>query len=209
MAEVRMNRRRVLLLVFAAFALLLAGCAPPWAVVQQTTPNPFVNQRKFAIAPTDFSALRVGSKSEAEYLAGKDEAQQRSFQADKTAANEALTGALITSAHAAGVEIVLATGPTDGPFVIRPALLFFEPGFYAGILASPSRLDVSLKITSPDGAILDEVLMSHRTAAPTMNNNLLGAMVNLDKMSSGGRLRADAAWIGEAGGKYLLTRIAP
>jgi len=205
-----MNRRSsALLLVFTALALLLIGCEPPWAVVQQTTPNPFANQRRFAVAPTDFSVLRVGSKSEAEYLAGKDEKQQLSFQTDKAAANEELTRALIGHAHSAGVEIVLATGPTDGPFVIRPAMIFFEPGFYAGVIASPSRLDVSVKITMPDGTVLDEILMSHRTAAPTMNNNLLGAMINIDKMSSGGRLRADAEWIGKTGGKYLMTRVVP
>jgi hypothetical protein len=205
-----MNRRRsVLLLAFAVLALLLTGCAAPWSVVQQATPNPFVNQRRFAIAPTDFSALRIGSKSEAEYLDGKDAKQQLSFQTDKTAANEEFTRALISRARDEGVVIFLATGPTDGPFVIRPAMTFFEPGFYVGVVSSSSRLDVSFRITMPDGTTLDEILMSHRTAAPTIDNNLLGAMLNVDKMSSGGRLRADAEWIGKTGGKYLMTRVAP
>jgi hypothetical protein len=205
-----MNRRSsVLLLAFAVLALLLTGCGPPWSVVQQTTPNPFVNQRRFAVAPTDFSALRIGSKSEAEYLDGKDAKQQLSFQTDKTAANEEFTRALISRARDEGVEIFLATGPSDGPFVIRPAMTFFEPGFYVGVVSAPSRLDVSFRITMPDGTTLDEILMSHRTAAPTIDNNLLGAMLNVDKMSSGGRLRADAEWIGKTGGKYLMTRVAP
>lgn len=205
-----MNRlRSVLLLAFAVLALLVTGCAVPWSVVQQTTPNPFVNQRRFAVAPTDFSDLRVGSNSEAEYLAGKDAKQQLSFQTDKTAANEEFTRALINRARDGGVEIVLATGPADGPFVIRPAMMFFEPGFYAGVVSGANRLDVSFKITMPDGTVLDEILMSRRTSAPTMNNNLLGAMLNVDKMSSGGRLRADAAWLGKTSGKYLMTRVAP
>lgn len=204
-----MIRRSVLLVTFAVVALLLTGCSPPWAIVQQTAPNPFVNQRRFAVAPTDFTGLRIGSLSEAEYLAGKDQKQQISFQTDKLAANEEFTRALINRAHDEGVEIVLATSPADGPFVIRPAMTFFEPGFYAGVISAASRLDVSLKITTPDGRLLDEILMSHQTAAPTVDNNLLGALVNIDKMSSGGRLRADAEWIGKTGTRYLMTRITP
>ena len=199
-----MNLRRLLLLTFALFALFTTGCAKPWKVVLQAQPDPFVGHGRFAVAPTDFTGLRVGEKSEAEYLAGKDEKQQLSFANDKAAANEEFTKALINRAHDEGVEIILATGPTDAPFTIRPAMTFFEPGFYAGVVSFPSRLDVTLKLTTPDGSPLDEILMTHRTAAPTIG---LTALLNVDKMSSGGRIRADALWIGQTSGKYLLMRV--
>jgi hypothetical protein len=204
-----MIRRSLLLVIFTVFALLVTGCSPPWTIVQQTTPNPFVGQHKFAVAPTDYSALRVGNKSEAEYLAGKDEKQQQSFQTDKLGANEAFTAELINRAREAGVDIVLATGPADAPFVILPSVTFFEPGFYAGVVASPSRLDVNFKITTADGKVLDEILMTHLSQAPTMNQGLISALSNIDKMSSGGRIRADAAWIGKTGSKYIMTRVSP
>jgi hypothetical protein len=204
-----MIRRSVLLLAFTVFALLITGCSPPWAVIHQTTPNPFVGQHKFAVAPTDFSQLHVGNKTEAEYLAGKNEKQQASFQTDKLGANEEFTKELINRAHADGVDIVLATGPSDAPFVIRPTMTFFEPGFYAGVVASPSRLDVNFKITDADGKVIDEILMTHLSQAPTANQGLIGVLSNIDKMSSGGRIRADAAWIGKTGGKYVMTRVNP
>jgi hypothetical protein len=204
-----MIRRSVLLLISVVLALLVTGCSPPWAIIQQTTPNPFVNQRRFAVAPTDFTGLRVGAKSEAEYLAGKDEKQQQSFQTDKLGANEEFTKALINRAHDVGIEIVLATGPSDAPFVIRPSMTYFEPGFYAGVVAAPSRLDMNVKITTADGKLLDEILMTHMSQAATMNQGLISALASIDKMSSGGRIRADAAWIGKTGGKYIESRVSP
>jgi hypothetical protein len=204
-----MIRRVLLLAVFAVLAAFAIGCGPPWAVVVQAVPDPFAGQRRFAVAPTDFSALRVGAKSEAEYLAEKDEKQRQSFASDKAAANEEFTRALLARAMDAGVQVVLATGPSDAPFIIRPSMTFFEPGFYVGVASGASRLDVNLKITTPDGQVLDEVLFTHQSAAPTMNAGILGALTQIDKMSSGGRIRADAEWIGKTAGKYLESRVAP
>ncbi|MFS8070135.1 MAG: hypothetical protein ACMG6S_27540 [Byssovorax sp.] len=42
-----------------------------------------------------------------------------------------------------------------------------------------------------------------------MNQGLIAALSNIDKMSSGGRIRADAAWIGKTGSKYIMTRVSP
>jgi hypothetical protein len=45
--------------------------------------------------------------------------------------------------------------------------------------------------------------------AATMNQGLISVLTSMDKMASGGRIRADAAWIGKTGGKYLESRVSP
>src|SRR4051794_27646085 len=126
-----MNRRSLLAVGLAAVALAATGCAPAWGVVTQATPDPFAGQAKFVLAPIDFTGLRVGEKAEADYLSDKDDKQRKSFADDKAGINEAFAKAIIERAHDSGIQIDLATGPEDGPFVIRPTVQSVEPGFYA------------------------------------------------------------------------------
>src|SRR4051812_22531117 len=106
-----MTRRSLFAIGFAALALASTGCGPAWRVVTEAVPDPFYGQRKFAVLPIDYTGLRVGTKSEADYLAGKDDKQQESFAGDKDGINDEFTKVLISSAHDQGIEITLATGP--------------------------------------------------------------------------------------------------
>lgn len=192
-----MYRRSLLALAMFLFALALTGCAPPWIVVTQTTPNPFVNAPKFSVLPTDYTGLSIGEKPESVYLAGKDAGQQQSFQADKAGINEEFVNALIKQAREAGIEVVLGTGPGDAPFQIHPAIQWVEPGFFAGVMGAPSQTRMKLQITAPDGRVLDEIQMKHITGASFIY------------ASSGGRLRKDGQGLGEWAAKYLNTRVHP
>ena len=192
-----MYRRSLLALTVVLFALALIGCGPPWVVVMQTTPNPFVNAPKFSVLPTDFTGLTIGEKPEAVYLSEKDAGQRDSFQGDKAGINEEFVGALIKQAREAGIEVVLGTGPADAPFVIHPSIQWVEPGYFAGVMGAPSQTRMKLQITAPDGRVLDEIQMKHLTGASFIY------------ASSGGRLRKDGQGLGEWTAKYLKTRVHP
>jgi hypothetical protein len=192
-----MNRRSLLAVGLASLALLATGCRNSWRVVAEAHPDPFIGQRNFGLVPIDYTNLHVGTKSEAQYLSEKAPENQQSFQIDKEALNEEFARSLIDIVRDDGINIVLASGPGDAPFTIRPFVTSIEPGFYAYIANKPSYVEMALRITTPDGAILDEILLEHSTPATLTNP------------SSGGRLRADGSGLGKTVARYLLTRVKP
>ena len=147
--------------------------------------------------PVDFAGLEIGSKPEAIYLAEKSQDQRDSFMGDKAGINEEFTGALIQEARALGFDVVLATGPNDAPFQIRPSVAWLEPGFFAGVMGAPSRVRMRVQIVLPDGRVLDEIRIEHATGASFVN------------AASGSRLRADGKGLGALTAKYVSTRIHP
>jgi len=198
-----MNRRSLLSSLVVAAALL--GCAPTWHVVVQAAPDPFLGQKKFSVLPINFGGLHVGGKTEEQYLSEKTEKQRASFAEDKAAFNEKFTSELLAHGRDAGVEIALATGPGDAPFMIQPSVGFLEPGFYVGVASAPSRVEMSVKITTPDGKVLDEILLEHGTDSRS-GFSVGGISLN---PSSGGRLRKDGEALGKIIAKYVQTRVAP
>lgn len=185
-------------------AQLAAGCVPKWTVIQQAEPNPFVGKSEFAVAPADFSELRVGEKTEAQYLAEKDDGQRASFAGDKQAIDELFFAELRSEASAAGLQIDRASKPA--PFVIRPIVQFIEPGFYAVVASAPSQVRMRVLIETADGTVLDIIELLHQTDSASSGWSVGGISTN---PSSGGRLRDDASWIGEAVGEYLVERARP
>jgi hypothetical protein len=192
-----MSRRILLAFTIALFSLALIGCGPPWVVVMQTTPNPFVNQGKFSVLPIDFTGLEIGVKPEAVYLAEKDQGQRESFQGDKTGMNEEFTKALMGKARELGLDVVLATGPNDAPFQIRASVAWIEPGFFTGFVNAPSQVRMKLRLVAPDGRVLDEIAMSHHT-----DPSLFAA-------ASGTRLRRDGEGLGNWTARYVGSRVHP
>jgi hypothetical protein len=192
-----MNRRSFVIAFALVAGAALTGCGGPDLQVHvQAAPNPFAAQRSFTVLPVDYTGLRVGAKSEEQYLAEKDAKQQQSFREDKAALNERFAGELIGAAKSRGVDVALATGPASAPFVIRPSVRSIEPGFYVGIASAPSHVEMTVQITSPDGKILDEVQVVHGT----------GASIG-ETMSSGGRLRSDGEAMGKIVAEYVGTRV--
>jgi hypothetical protein len=192
-----MHRRILLAVSVALFSLALIGCGPPWVAVMQTTPNPFVNQSRFSVLPIDFTGLEIGEKPEGLYLSEKDPEQRESFQGDKAGVNEEFTKALMSKARELGIDVVMATGPNDAPFLIRASVPWIEPGYFAGIMGAPSQVRMRLQIMTADGRVLDEIGMKHLTGA-----SVLAA-------ASGSRLRKDGEGLGEWTARYLGTRVHP
>ena len=193
----RVTRRSALgMLALAAAAVTMLGCGVPWRVVTQAAPDPFVGQRRFAVAPIDFSGLYVGQKSEGEYLAGKKPEQQASFAEDKDAMTEEFGKALERSGADEGLEIFPAAARADAAFVIHASVQDLEPGFYVGVASEPSTVRMVVRFTTPDGKLLDEIWTSHSTSAGMLT------------AASGTRLRRDGAALGAITAKYLKRRVA-
>ncbi len=192
-----MHRRILLAVTVALFSLALIGCGPPWVVVMQTTPDPFVNQSKFSVLPIDFTGLEIGEKPEGLYLSEKNPEQRESFQGDKAGINEEFTKTLIGKARELGLDVVLATGPNDAPFQIRASVSWIEPGFFTGFVNAPSQVRMKLRIMTPDGRVLDEIGMKHHTDA------------SLFAAASGSRFRKDGEGLGEWAARYLGERVHP
>ena len=107
---------------------------------------------------------------------------------------EEFTKALVEDAKEEGIEVAEATGTTSAQFVIRPYVGYMNPGFYAVVSSAPSQM-------------LDEVVLSSRTASPIPNTTLSAA--DADKLSIGGRWREDARVIGAYAARYLDSRVNP
>jgi hypothetical protein len=189
-----MHRRSWLGLGALIVGSTLIGCAAPWAVVVQAAPDPFLGQRRFAVLPIDYAGLMIGRKPEPVYLSEKEPKQQASFLEDKAGLNEKFIERLMTKGHEVGLEFVPATGPADAPFLIRPSIAFLEPGFFAAVVSAPSEVHMNVKITTPDGRLLDEINLVHRTAAGFIT------------AASGTRLRMDGDGLGAIVARYIHAR---
>jgi hypothetical protein len=175
-------------------SLFCVACGPRWTVLAQTVPNPFVNQRVFAVEPMHFEGVVVGTKTEAEYVSGKDAEQQSSWAEDKRALATRFAQHLTEALPE--VQFV-AAGPVAGPYLVRPVITFIEPGFYVGVAAREAEVRMTLELLSPQGAVLDRVTMG-TTVAATLTNP-----------SSGGRLRSAGEDLGEQVAAYIRTRVFP
>jgi hypothetical protein len=91
----------------ALLATLLTGCATsyPWVVIEQAEPNPFVGKSRFYITPIDYTDLRIGSKTEDEYVGDKDDESAASFDEDKEAVGERFHQNLVRSARQRGLKV--------------------------------------------------------------------------------------------------------
>ena len=191
-----MFRRHFLVLAAALSAApLLAGCGPKWIVLTQATPNPLLNQNKFGIMPVDYTGLTVGEKTEADYLASKDEETRASWAGDKTGIDTEFGKVLSEKATEHGINIVKATGPGDAPFMIRPKVEFIEPGIYTYVYNKSSEVRMKVQITTPDGKIVDEISIRHGTPA------------SITTPAVGNRLRDDGEALGAIVAGYLKFRV--
>lgn len=191
-----MQRRHFFVLAAALVAApVLAGCGPRWVVLTQATPNPLLNQNKFGLMPIDYTGLIVGEKSEAEYLASKDEESRASWAGDKGGIDTEFGKVLMEKATGAGINVVKATGPGDAPFMIRPKVEFIEGGIYTYVYNKASQVRMKVQITTPDGKVIDEIAIKHGTPASITNPAI------------GNRLRDDGEGLGAITAQYLQVRV--
>src|SRR5688572_972739 len=135
-----MIARRAFVLL-SLLVLALVGCGPRWVIRQQAQPNPLSGVRKFNLEGIHWEQLMVGSKSEAEYLAGKDAEQIKSFQGDKAGFQDRFVAQLLSRAQ--GIQLVPTPPGEPGQFTVRATVVQFEPGFYAAVAAQDTMVDIT------------------------------------------------------------------
>lgn len=185
-----MTKRLLMMLSVMLLGLWLGGCGPRWRVISQASPNPFVGKKEFVVLPVEYKDLRIGKKSEEEYLSEKKDKSVDSFQEDKAAMADRFLAVLRDKA----AGITLETGGEVKSYVIRPNIAFMEPGFYTYFVNRPSKVVMRLKIQDKDGKLLDEIEIEHSTGA------------SMVMAASGSRYRSDAEAIGDIAAEYLRKR---
>lgn len=197
MVQLGLSRRGFTsLLVLGALsmgALAGVGCGPHWVVVHQAAPNPLRGQRQFVIEAVTYPNLLVGDKPEAVWLADKKEDSRQSFESDKAETAKNLIEQLIARAGSRGLQVIPWNG-APGAFNLRPAITFFEPGNYNGFINTATTVQLSLRVLSDQGQIIDEVVFRADVPASIYNP------------SSGGRMHTAGKDLGVQLADYLIAR---
>lgn len=188
-----LSRRSFGIAACSLFALTALGCGPTWIVVKQQNPNPMMGAKEFLLAPVSYVGLKVGTLSEAEYLASKDQESQQSFLGDKAEAAKNLSDVLIAKAAQGGVSVRPAA-ETPGSFVLRPNITFVEPGTFTGFVNIATTVEMRLEIVDAQQQVVDEVIFK-ADIQPSLSNP-----------SSGGRMHSAGKNLGDQTAQYILAR---
>jgi hypothetical protein len=192
-----LTRRSLFVGLAASLAAFPVGCGGrqvPWQVVSQEAQNPLFGQRRFRVRPIQFADLSVGEKSETDYLSSKDESTRADWQKDKSSMSQIFTQALKQHARS-NADLVIDTDLSNAPFVIEPVVGYIEPGLYIGVYQKPSQVDMTARVLSAEGELIDEIRMT------------ANAKATLSNPSIGGRLRQNSDTLGAWMAQYLASRV--
>jgi hypothetical protein len=174
-------------LALGAVVTLLAGCGARWTVVRQANPNPMTPDAPFFLTPPSLEGLRVGEKTEGEWMSEKDAETREKWEGDKAA----MASVLVEGFDKGKGDEINRTQDPRAAFTIRTHFDHYEPGFYAGVVSGNGSIDATVDIFAPNGAPLDEFKV-HAEAGG---------------FSAGERARTCARQIGWTAGKYLRNRM--
>ncbi len=188
-------------------ALLLNGCATPWNVEKQTTPNPFVGKTSFSAAPLKFSADPDGL----------DAKQRASYEKDKEAMIRSHFGTLAGQGAANGLSIT----ESGGDYVIHAEVVHLELGnFWIG----RSEVTTVVELRDRNGNTLDRITVDRtesvdsadsssgsggftvKTSGLMSGKKKQGMGETMDRLSSGTRIRSASEAIAKIIVEYLKTR---
>jgi hypothetical protein len=184
--------KSTLLLAAAAIIAITTGCGPPWRVIKQANPNPMMGQKNFVVDNIHFENLKVGKKTVQEYLAGKEQKTQDSFQADLLDGNKIFQGSVIERSGA--LQVSMNTAPQPGSFFVKPTVDLYEPGNFNGFVNIPTNVNMRLEILNDQGAALDEISLAWSEPATLYNP------------ASGTRFRQSVKQLGYIAARYLAER---
>jgi hypothetical protein len=192
-----MSSRHLFASLFVATALLTTACASETHVVRSAYPNPYSCQSAFVVQPIEYADLRVGEKSEAQYLSTKDHDQRANWEGNKVAIEREFRRSLLSQTAEEGIHVDLAPMHDGTPrYVVRPVIHFVEPGFFGGPAMGSSEIRMTVLITTPDGQVLDEL---------ELNNETMGSLVHVSARS---RFERDGELLGELTAEYIEKRVA-
>jgi hypothetical protein len=182
--------RRFLLpaLVAGLAAALLSNCAgprPAWRIVKQVNPAPFAGERRFKLS-IDFPEMRFNGKTEPQY-AETGSGGEPGWVRARDGFSEAF---IVGFTKATDVEVA----QTGALYVVKVSVGNMDPGAYVGMSQSESTTPIVVQVTTPSGAVLDEVVMRHHTVGGTPTP------------SPDPRMSIDAVELGELVSSYLVGR---
>lgn len=189
---IRPFSKTTILLATAAVIAIATGCGPPWKIVKQANPNPMMGQKNFVVDNIHYENLKVGKKTVQEYLAGKEQKTQDSFQADLTDGNKIFQGSMIE--RSGGMNVTMNTAPQPGSFFVKPTVEMYEPGNFNGFVNIPTTVTMRLEILNEQGAVLDEITTAWTEPATLYNP------------ASGTRFRQSTKQLGYIVTRYLMER---
>lgn len=137
--------------LLAVVSMAAIGCGGGWTIIKQAQPSPFKPDSTFAVAPATWEDLKVGKKTEAEWLAEKDEKAKMSHEGDKQLyANEFASQ---VNTRAKGLKIA----GEGSNYVIKSHVYWMEPGYYAMISHGPAQVKVRVDVIDGGGAVIDQI----------------------------------------------------
>jgi hypothetical protein len=170
-----------------AVALAAAACGGPgYIVIKQAPAADLAGKATFAIVAADYSKGSVDGHSEPDYAAAQDTEGKRRWGDVKTGIDEDFSKAVASK----GSGLTFVQSGVQAALLVKPVIKSINPGSFF----SHSELRLAVQITSPDGAVLDEIELASGTAG------------NIYNPTDEKRLRQDAENIGERVGRYLSSR---
>lgn len=168
-------------------ASVLAGCGGPhWTVLKQADPNPLTKTSKFFVDKVSLEGMRVGTKSENEWIADKDAETKSKWDGDKVAMSDEFARGF-DDAHDA-----LQMAPAGaGAFTVRAHYVHYEPGYYVGVSSGNAEIQAIVDIVDPNGTTVDEFQVRAKAGG----------------LAAGARARHCAHEIGVTSAKYLQKRV--
>ncbi len=145
----------VIVAPLALAGLLMLGCGPSWTVVRQDVGSSLYGVQSIAVDPVQIENLRIGEKSEAEWLSQKNPEQQLSWEADKAALDQQFFQGITENLKAKNIRLLRDGNYPSVPH-LRAVISRIEPGFYGGIVNAPAELDVTLQVIQ-DNAVSREI----------------------------------------------------
>jgi hypothetical protein len=178
-------------IVVLTLGLVCAACGhPPWTIVRQATPDPFVGKNQFTALTLDFSRVQVGDRpTEAAFLADKEAKEKDDWEATKKGMNESFN----TSVAEAGAGLVFAPG---APYVVKPIVSFADPGKYAYVYNRATVVNMTIQVVDASNQqVLDEIGVRAAVGA------------SIYDPSADHRLREAAEMLGKLTARYLKSRV--
>lgn len=197
-----MNRRQFSLLTVLLAAFALVACAPPYTVIRQAVPNPFLAMRSYSIEPMHFEQLQIGNMSEAQWMAGRSPESQNSYMVDRQAMVERYVERM--TQRNPGLEIIAGPPASPQTFIVRPILEFMEPTrvrvTYNGRtmqshIETVARMRV--QVLNQGGVVLDEFVI-----VTVVEQSLFNPIT----FALGGRFRVAADRLSDLTTRYLRDR---
>ena len=185
------------LILLSLIGLMSTGCAS-WSVVKQATPNPFVDQSKFYIAPVDFEGLMVKDKSEKEFKADRDADANKSWDEDKNRVVEAFTKALRDEAD----DFKYPSSGSDDVITVRCKITNMHGGISLGLTSTAAHIEMTVQLLK-DEEVLDEITVK---AEASQGGGVSIGGISTSGYSGSDRLRQAADKLGNYVAAYLESR---